>query len=233
MIRDIARDLGSVAAEDVNDVRSGKFEPMNLLRLHPARGRSVYETETSSVMDYSSGKIVFRKKTLTEKDYGDDPAPFMVALLNYCQIYCRIFGPQYSDVVAAQFSFISYIQEQTETFAWESCLNYAMSRLVAINAGSIHSAAAWRDHPISLTSRFFNAGTIAGAPNTPHRSSPSKKRQRTNTTGASPAPAANNDSVVCLRYNSSAGCTSGHCRRRHECSKCGGKGHGNHTCRSK
>ncbi|KAG5998359.1 hypothetical protein E4U52_000393 [Claviceps spartinae] len=64
-IRDIARDLGSVAPEDISDVRSGKFEPMNLLRLHPARGRSMYETETDLVMDYSSGKIVFRKKSLT------------------------------------------------------------------------------------------------------------------------------------------------------------------------
>ncbi|KAG6252202.1 hypothetical protein E4U49_007798 [Claviceps purpurea] len=70
IFRVIPRDLGGVAAEDVNEVRSGKFELLNLLRLHPTRERSTYEHESTSVMDYSCRKIGSRKKTFTAKDYG-------------------------------------------------------------------------------------------------------------------------------------------------------------------
>ncbi|KAG6229164.1 hypothetical protein E4U26_000509 [Claviceps purpurea] len=67
IFRVIPRDLGGVAAEDVNEVRSGKFEPLNLLRLHPTRERSTYEHESTSEEN-------IHRKGL--RHYGDDLLPF-------------------------------------------------------------------------------------------------------------------------------------------------------------
>ncbi|KAG6061876.1 hypothetical protein E4U17_006682 [Claviceps sp. LM77 group G4] len=36
----ISRELAGVSAEDVNDIYTGKFEPWNLIHLHPVRGPS-------------------------------------------------------------------------------------------------------------------------------------------------------------------------------------------------
>ncbi|KAG6240516.1 hypothetical protein E4U24_006468 [Claviceps purpurea] len=141
IVRTIARDLG-VAVDAVNEVLSGEFEPLNLLCLHPTRGWSIYEKESTIVMDFS-GKIVFNKKLFDVKDYGDTSAPFIIGFVNYINVYCRLFGAWRSDVVSAQLRFLSHILLQSETSDWESCLDYAMTRLTTILGNDIHDAAAW------------------------------------------------------------------------------------------
>ncbi|KAG6172009.1 hypothetical protein E4U11_006682 [Claviceps purpurea] len=78
--RVIPRDLGGVAAEDVNEVRSGKFEPLNLLRLHPTRERSTYENESTSMIDYIfMQENRFQEENIHRKGlrhYGNDLLPF-------------------------------------------------------------------------------------------------------------------------------------------------------------
>ncbi|KAG6054608.1 hypothetical protein E4U32_006829 [Claviceps aff. humidiphila group G2b] len=141
IVRTIARDLG-VAVDAVNEVLSGKFEPLNLLRLHPTRGWSICEKESTIIMDFS-GKIVFNKKLFDVKDYGDTSAPFIIGLVNYINVYCRLFGARRSDVVSAQLRFLSHILLQSETSDWESCIDYAMTRLTTILGNDIHDVAAW------------------------------------------------------------------------------------------
>ncbi|KAG6072595.1 hypothetical protein E4U33_003205 [Claviceps sp. LM78 group G4] len=132
----IARDLG-VAAAAVYEVYIGEFEPLNLLRLDPARGWSVYERQSTVVMDCSSEKIVFKKKVFTTKDYGDTPSPFITAFVNYIVVYCRLFSAQRLDVVSAQLHLLSHIVQQSETSDWGSCLGYAMTRLTAIRDNDV------------------------------------------------------------------------------------------------
>lgn len=141
IVRTIARDLG-VAVDAVNEVLSGKFEPLNLLRLHPTRGWSICEKESTIIKDFS-GKIVFNKKLFDVKDYGDTSAPFIIGLVNYIGVYCRLFGARRSDVVSAQLRFLSHILLQSETSDWESCIDYAMTRLTTILGNDIHDVAAW------------------------------------------------------------------------------------------
>ncbi|KAG6043168.1 hypothetical protein E4U17_001049 [Claviceps sp. LM77 group G4] len=132
----IARDLG-VAAAAVYEVYIGEFEPLNLLRLDPARGWSVYEKQSTVVMDCSSEKIVFKKKVFTTKDYGDTPSPFITAFVNYIVVYCRLFSAQRLDVVSAQLHLLSHIVQQSETSDWGSCLGYTMTRLTAIRDNDV------------------------------------------------------------------------------------------------
>ncbi|KAG5991672.1 hypothetical protein E4U52_003432 [Claviceps spartinae] len=141
IVRTIARDL-RVAVDAVNEVLSGEFEPLNLLRLHPTRGSSIYEKESTIIKDFS-GKIVFNKKLFDVKDYGDTSAPFIIGLVNYINVYCRLFGARRSDVVSAQLRFLSHILLQSETSDWESCIDYAMTRLTTILGNDIHDVAAW------------------------------------------------------------------------------------------
>ncbi|KAG6316324.1 hypothetical protein E4U44_000778 [Claviceps purpurea] len=40
LVLKVARELAGVASEDVHDIYTSKFEPWNLIRLHPIRGRA-------------------------------------------------------------------------------------------------------------------------------------------------------------------------------------------------
>ncbi|KAG6179998.1 hypothetical protein E4U36_005206 [Claviceps purpurea] len=132
-----------VAAAAVYQVYIGEFKPLNLLRLDPTRGWFVYENESTDGMDHSSGTILFKKKFFTAKDYGDTPSRFITAFANYIVVYHRLFGVRRLDVLLAQLRFLSYVLQLSETFTWESCLEYAMRRLTAIRDNDVHDVAEW------------------------------------------------------------------------------------------
>ncbi|KAG6123995.1 hypothetical protein E4U12_000337 [Claviceps purpurea] len=50
----------------------------------------------------------------------------------------RLFGDRRLDAFLAQLRFLSYVLQLSETFTWESCLEYAMRRLTAIRDNDVH-----------------------------------------------------------------------------------------------
>ncbi|KAG6264379.1 hypothetical protein E4U48_006300 [Claviceps purpurea] len=134
-----------VAVAAVYQVYIGDFKPLNLLRLNPTRGWFVYENESTDGMDHSSGTILLKKKFFTAKDsdYGDTPSLFITAFANYIVVYYRLFGVRRLDAFLAQLRFLSYVLQLSETFTWESCLEYAMRRLTAIRDNDVHDVAEW------------------------------------------------------------------------------------------
>ncbi|KAG6234595.1 hypothetical protein E4U25_005896 [Claviceps purpurea] len=132
-----------VAVAAVYQVYIGEFKPLNLLRLNPTRGWFVYENESTDGMDHSSGTILLKKKFFTAKDYGDTPSRFITAFANYIVVYYRLFGVRRLDAFLAQLRFLSYVLQLSETFTWESCLEYAMRRLTAIRDNDVHDVAEW------------------------------------------------------------------------------------------
>ncbi|KAG6238286.1 hypothetical protein E4U24_007195 [Claviceps purpurea] len=137
-----------VAAAAVYQVYIGEFKPLNLLRLDPTRGWFVYENESTDGMDHSSGTILLKKKFFTAKDYGDTPSLFITAFANYIVVYYRLFESSASgdgrlDAFLAQLRFLSYVLQLSETFTWESCLEYAMRRLTAIRDNDVHDVTEW------------------------------------------------------------------------------------------
>ncbi|KAG6238289.1 hypothetical protein E4U24_007198 [Claviceps purpurea] len=138
----IASDL-DVAAGAVYQVYIGEFEPLNLLRLDPTLGWFVYENEITDGMDHSSGTMLLKKKFFTAKDYGDTPSRFITAFANYIVVYHRLFGVRGLDVLLAQLRFLSHVLQLSETFTWDSCLEYAMRRLTAIRDNDVHDVAEW------------------------------------------------------------------------------------------
>ncbi|KAG6262552.1 hypothetical protein E4U48_007152 [Claviceps purpurea] len=138
----IASDL-EVAAGAVYQVYIGEFEPLNLLRLDPTLGWFVHENEITDGMDHSSGTMLLKKKFFTAKDYGDTPSRFIKAFANYIVVYHRLFGVRRLDVLLAQLRFLSLVLQLSESFTWESCLEYAMRRLTAIRDNDVHDVAEW------------------------------------------------------------------------------------------
>ncbi|KAG5962158.1 hypothetical protein E4U57_007249 [Claviceps arundinis] len=71
LVLQIAREMVSVAKEDVHDISTNKFDPWNLIRLHPILGLRPSPDEPASNVDITAGAFTLKKKTHTEKDYGD------------------------------------------------------------------------------------------------------------------------------------------------------------------
>ncbi|KAI1103725.1 hypothetical protein F4804DRAFT_218702 [Jackrogersella minutella] len=130
LVLTVATELSDVAPKDVNDVRTGKMEPWNLIRLHPSGTRAAAE-------------------------YTSNPLVFFSAFLNYMWIYLRFFGDEHPGVVHAQNRFMQFIMQRAQLYRWPVCLDYAMRRLNFIKASSIHDAVAWNDHPVEWVNAIF------------------------------------------------------------------------------
>ncbi|KAG5988324.1 hypothetical protein E4U52_006691 [Claviceps spartinae] len=71
---------------DIDDIRTGKFEPWNLIRLHPVRGQCPSEDEGASNFDISSGQFTV-KKNHSPAEYASDPLIFLNSFANYIFVY--------------------------------------------------------------------------------------------------------------------------------------------------
>ncbi|KAG6116487.1 hypothetical protein E4U13_001818 [Claviceps humidiphila] len=207
LVLEISRELDSVSAEDVNDIYTGKFEPWNLIRLHSMR---YYLCDNGSTSDVLSR----------------NPLIYIASFVNYMYIYSRLFHKEHPDVCLAQNRFLALIVEKAQYYTWEICLQYAMRHHRHVRSGTIHDAAAWLDHPIELTDRYFSHLHILPPPST-------RKRQRSDTAGTSASDTAGtsaSDAAVCRKFNSQSGCTWRKCKWTHVCSICGDTGHARPAC---
>ncbi|KAG5965636.1 hypothetical protein E4U56_001639 [Claviceps arundinis] len=153
----LSNELPGVAAQDIDDIRTGKFDFLNLIRLHPSRGQRP---------DISGGTIV--------KDYLA-PLVFIHCLQRYTWIYGIFHHKKHPEVISAQLEFVIFIIHQAEIFPWDKCLRYAMDRLKLIRVSNIHDAKLWKDSPLNWIRQYFS---YVPPPVT-------QKRQRTNTSDAS------------------------------------------------
>ncbi|KAG5919143.1 hypothetical protein E4U61_001159 [Claviceps capensis] len=224
LVRTIARELAGVSVEDIDDVRTGKFEPWNLIRLHPVRGQRPSDNEGLSSVDISSGHFTVKRKTHLPSKYTSDPLIFVNSFSNYIYVHHRLFGREHPDVVIAQVRFLSYITEKGQSFVWSECLDYAMKHF-DVKVSTIHDADEWQEHPRAWTESYFTTNHALPVPS----SSTSQKRQRSNTTGASSSSSPNDATSICRQFNQAV-CRFQGCARRHERSTCGSTTHGSRTC---
>ncbi|KAG6325319.1 hypothetical protein E4U44_006056 [Claviceps purpurea] len=208
--------LPGVDAQDIDDVRTGKLNFLNLIRLHPSLGQRPSDNEGASVVDISGGTIVHRKKTHTLRDYPG-PLVFFHCFHRYIWIYEQFHRKEHPGVASAQLDFGIFIMHQAEVYAWDKCLKFAMDRLNTIRTSGVHKAELWEDRAPRWIHEHF---TYAPPPLAPV----SQKRQRTNTSGAS-----GDSAPICYRYNTRQGCR-GNCHRRHVCLGCESTEHIDANC---
>ncbi|KAG5943807.1 hypothetical protein E4U60_006427 [Claviceps pazoutovae] len=188
IVRQLCNEIFGVDREDIDDVRTGKLEPWNLILLSPVLGPRPHDGVFTVTID-ASGKLFIKKKVYTAADYTDDPMIFFEAFKNYMRIYARFFNEQHPDVVVAQTRFADFIKEKAKYHRWSACLDYAMSRLAVIKTWKWHEAEDWLSHPTNWITTYFNHTTLKPTPS-------AKKRKRANSTGTSTAGAPNNKTVV-------------------------------------
>ncbi|KAG6026295.1 hypothetical protein E4U40_002196 [Claviceps sp. LM458 group G5] len=108
LVLKISPELASVSAEDVNDIYTGRFEPWDLIRLHPMRDYRVFDNDgTSNVL-------------------SSNPLIYFHSFLNYMYVYACLFGKEHPDVGIAQNRFLAFIMQKSQYYTWETCLGYAM-----------------------------------------------------------------------------------------------------------
>ncbi|KAG6321822.1 hypothetical protein E4U22_001198 [Claviceps purpurea] len=157
------KELAGVSVEDIDDIRTGKFEPWNLIRLRPVRGQRPSDNEGLPNVDISSGHLTVKKAYLPS-ECASDPLIFVNSFSNYIYVYHRLFGREHPDVVIAQVSFLSYITEKGQSYIWTKCLDYAMKRFISVKANTIHDAEEWQEHPRAWTNCYFTANHALPAP---------------------------------------------------------------------
>ncbi|KAG5970987.1 hypothetical protein E4U56_007144 [Claviceps arundinis] len=201
--RDGQQDHHCPQRSHVNNIFTNKFEPWNLIRLHPILGLRPSPDEAASNVDITAGAfILMKKKTHRKGQVRRQPRPLapLFQQFRYMYIYERLFGTEHRDVLIAMNRFLEFITSKSQQCFWSKCLAYAMRHHQHVKDSSIHNAKAWLDHP-----------------QIPDRPPSSRKRQRSETTGANTATR-----EVCRKFNSQTGCSYRNCKRSHECSSCGG-----------
>ncbi|KAG6118950.1 hypothetical protein E4U14_006072 [Claviceps sp. LM454 group G7] len=188
IVRELSKELYGVKGEDIDDVRTGKLEPWNLILLYPVFEPRPYDGVFTLEVD-ASNNLFLKKKLPTATDYTDDPMVFLDAFKNYMRIYARFFNEQHPDVVVAQAHFADFIKEKAKHYLWSSCLEYAMRRLREIKFFKWHDAETWLCHPPNWVEAFFYNMTLKPVPS-------AKKRKRDNSTRNSIARAPNHKTVV-------------------------------------
>ncbi|KAG6033452.1 hypothetical protein E4U40_005311 [Claviceps sp. LM458 group G5] len=147
--------LPGVAAQDIDDVRTGKLDFLNLIRLHPSLGQRPSDNDGTSVVDISGGTIVHRKKTHTLKDYPG-PLVFMHCFQRYIWIYDKFHRKEHPDMASAQLGFGIFVIHKAEMFPWDKCLRFAMDRLNHIRVSNVHDATLWEERPLDWIHQHFS-----------------------------------------------------------------------------
>ncbi|KAG6053954.1 hypothetical protein E4U17_004217 [Claviceps sp. LM77 group G4] len=172
----ISNKLPSVAAQDVDDVRTGKLDFLNLIRLHPSLGKRPSDDDGTSVVDIYDLRRNHcpQKKTHTLKGYPE-PLVFLHCFQKYVWIYDQFYRKEHPEVPSAQLQFSIFITQQAEIFPWGKCRRYAMDRLSHIGISNIHDAKLWEERPPDWIHQHFSYVPLPVT----------QKRQRTNTVDAS------------------------------------------------
>ncbi|KAG6064319.1 hypothetical protein E4U33_006187, partial [Claviceps sp. LM78 group G4] len=158
------------------DVRTGKLDFLNLIRLHPSLGKRPSDDDGTSVVDIYDLRRNHcpQKKTHTLKGYPE-PLVFLHCFQKYVWIYDQFYRKEHPEVPSAQLQFSIFITQQAEIFPWGKCRRYAMDRLSHIGISNIHDAKLWEERPPDWIHQHFSYVPLPVT----------QKRQRTNTVDAS------------------------------------------------
>ncbi|KAG6148333.1 hypothetical protein E4U28_004494 [Claviceps purpurea] len=145
-----------VVYEDINDIYTGKFEPWNIIRLHPLRSTRATDDEVASNVDLTSGTLVLKNKVHTIQEYLCNPAIYFSAFANY----------QYASSVKSTRTWMS----PKTGFSRSSCRSHKPGRSTTQPPGP--TTPRFKSRIFSQISRAFHAQST-------------QKRQRSDTAGAS------------------------------------------------
>ena len=190
------------------------FRPKkDLIKLRsPEFKASALDGDSFDLKSTSSG-LQFRK-VVSIKDWGYDASLWAHCFSNYVAIWCDFFAAKHPLCISGMVLFHRRVCDLARAYKWQDCiLQMALDHhQMVIDKGDLTVSLSDWEIGKALESSYLRPDNVLPAKTAPTTST-------TRSTRSSAAP--NNDTVVCEKFNSSAGCHWRTCHRRHVCSKCG------------
>ena len=189
------------------------FRPKkDLIKLRSPEFKAVTLDNESFDLKSTSSGLQFRK-VVSVKDWGNDASLWSHCFHNYIAVWASFFNAQHPSCIIGMILFHRRICDLARTYKWQDCiLQLALDKhQMIIDKGDLAvSLDDWRLEPVLESSYLRPDNILPTKANVP---APAPRPTRS-------ASAPNNDTVVCEKFNSPAGCSWRACLRRHVCSKC-------------
>ena len=210
-----------IAAELIRKIYDNSFAPTMLPKLRTGRGADAFQESTVQIEggELKTGPVPGRLK-----DFGNDSYIWSDAFENYMSIYSQIHCPKFPTLQAAMFLFHKQIITLSQTFKWQGAvLDLAIEYHTTILENGPTDADLWREIPSWIIMRLCPYEKQLGY--TPPTTRPQTNKRNSSTQGEI------DRDEVCNNFNRPLGCKwgSNKCYRKHECTKCGSKDHGETT----
>jgi hypothetical protein len=181
------------------------------LRSPEFKAATTLDNESFDLKSTSTG-LQFRK-VASVKDWGNDASLWSHCFHNYIAIWASFFNAQHPSCIIGMILFQRRICDLARAYKWQDCvLQLALDKhQLIIDKGDLTvSPDDWHVEPV-LESSYLRPDNVL--PMKPTAPIPTPRSTRSST-------APNNNTVVCDKFNSPAGCSWRACLRRHVCSKC-------------
>lgn len=218
--RRVATAYPGLPRKEIAAIFRGKFIPENLYKLRLLYGRDDIDRTTRFTIG-PSGDLQFKRIKGTLKDFGNNAAIWSQGFINYTSIMVDLFGITVPLLHQKLLAYHQQIIELSTTYDWQhAVLPLAIeyhTEIVAVNHIDVD---AW-SIPRQWVDRFCTSNMAVrsvSATSSGSATTPARLRE------------ANDSSVICRSFNGK-GCRFSSCKRRHECSTCGSKGHGEPGCK--
>ncbi|KAF2185446.1 hypothetical protein K469DRAFT_707691 [Zopfia rhizophila CBS 207.26] len=123
----------------------------------------------------------------------------------------------------AMMQFHAKIVELAPIYDWSAVLELALQYHTHIGYTSVLQKEPWETIPDSWISKFCNPASVRMV----------KRLKPSNEKPSNSPKTANNNSVLCINYNSETGCNWKGCKCKHACSTCGSTSHKATACTAK
>jgi hypothetical protein len=211
-----------------------KFHANNLVYLDR---QAAAEAEPEMSITLSNGAWKQKKVVGKLSDFGPTSEIWSRNFLVFVQILQAFFGTTHPTLSIELLNFHGRIVKLAKIHKWQGCiLNMAVEFMERRRSESLTDATAWRLDYTTINEWTLDTQLLANPQSVGTSSAPSAGRRPRipNTNGQAfhaDAPS-NNPSVTCRMYNTPRGCSESLCRRKHNCSHCGGA-HSGSICESK
>jgi hypothetical protein len=201
------------------------FRPKkDLIKLRsPEFKASAPDGESFDLKSTSSG-LQFRK-VVSIKDWGNDASLWAHCFSNYVAIWCDFFAAKHPLCISGMVLFHRRICDLARAYKWQDCiLQMALDHhQMVVDKGDLTVSLSDWEIGKALESSYLRPDNVL-----PAKTAPTTPSTRSTRSTAAP----NNDTVICEKFNSSAGCHWRTCHRRHVRSKCGND-HSAISCKAK
>lgn len=218
--RKVAAQYPGLPRKEIAAIFKGKFIPENLYKLRLMYGRDDVDRTTRFTIGLD-GDLQFKRIKGTLKDFGSTTTIWSTGFLSYTSIMLDFFSSAVPTLHQKLYAYHYQIMELSTIYDWQEAvlpltIEYH-TEIVSVNHIDVE---AWTI-PRTWVDRFCSPLKII-------RSGVATSTSSSSTQARFREP--NDASMICRAFNGK-GCIYSSCKRRHECSACGAKGHGMPGCK--